>query len=120
MACLVRLAPIALAGFLAACSNKMDPKDCAKLRESAFDLINQASVCSTDADCMPSAWPGCAKPLSKASGDKIKGMMESFQKGQCAETKMDCQPPPTVYCQEGLCAFRYKPADPSGGGMRIE
>jgi len=108
-------------GLLApACSNKMDPKECIKVKETAFETINQASVCSNDADCKPSEWPGCAKPLSLAGIEKIKPLREAFTKGQCEETKLDCKPPERVYCQEGLCAFRYKPAEPPGGGMKIE
>ena len=93
-------------------------QECTKLRDSAFELINAASVCSTDADCKPSEWPGCAKPVSAASFDKIHGMMDSFQKGKCEEKKPECKQPPVVYCQEGLCAFRYKPTEAPGGGMK--
>jgi len=102
---------------LTACS-KMDPKECTKLRDGAFELINSASVCSTDADCKESEWPGCAKAISVASFDKIHVMLERFTKGKCDEQpKGKCQPSPKVYCQEGLCAFRYKPFE---GDMKIE
>jgi hypothetical protein len=104
---------------LPACG-KMDPKECTKLRDSSFELINTASVCTTDAECKPSEWPGCAKPINVASFDKIHGMMEGFRKGKCEEKPTQCQPAPKVFCQEGLCAFRYKPFEAPGGGMKIE
>jgi hypothetical protein len=104
---------------LASCS-KMDPKDCMKLRDSAFELINSASVCTQDPDCKPSEWPACPKPVSVQSFDKIHAMMDSFKKGKCEEKPSECKPPPPVYCQEGLCAFRYKPFQAPGDGMKIE
>jgi hypothetical protein len=104
-------------GAMPACSNKMDPKDCAKLKEAAFEVVNQANVCSSNADCKPSTWPGCPKPLNPANTDKVKASMDAFQKGQCEEGKMNCPPPPASYCQEGICAFRYKPEEPA---MKIE
>ena len=73
-----------------ACS-KMDPKDCKKLRDTAFELINSASMCTADAECKESEWPGCAKPINVASFDKIHAMLESFNKGKCEE-------PPKVKC----------------------
>jgi hypothetical protein len=100
-----------------ACS-KMDPKDCTKLRDSAFDLINTANNCSADADCHPTEWPGCQKPANTESFDKIHQMMESFRKGKCEEKPPQCPKAPPVYCAEGICAFRYK-AQP-GEGMRLE
>jgi hypothetical protein len=112
-----RLFSLAFLTF-AACG-KMDPKECTKLRDKSFELINSASMCSTDADCRESEWPGCAKPINVTSWDKIHAMMESFTKGKCEEQpKGKCQTPtPKVYCQEGICAFRYKPFE---GDMKIE
>jgi hypothetical protein len=115
---LAQLSPLVLLA-LSACS-KLDPQECTKLRDTAFELINTASVCNNDADCKPSEWPGCPKPVSASSFDKMHAMMESFQKGKCEEKKPECKPGPPVYCQEGLCAFRYKPMEPPGGGMKIE
>ena len=74
----------ALGVALFACS-KMDPQECTKLRDKSFELINQASVCTQDADCKPSEWPGCAKPVSSDSFGKIHAMMDSFKKGKCDE-----------------------------------
>jgi len=110
------LLPLIIAS-LTACG-KMDPQECKKLRDGAFELINTASVCTTDADCKESEWPGCAKPISVTSFDKIHAMMESFTKGKCEDPpKGKCQQTPKIFCQEGLCAFRYKPFE---GEMKIE
>ena len=111
-----RLLPLVFVA-LSACS-KMDPKECTKLRESAFELINTASVCTADADCKESEWPGCPKAVSVASFDKIRGIKETFTNGKCEEPPPPkCQQAPKVFCQEGLCAFRYKPFE---GDMKME
>ena len=105
---------------LVACS-KMDAKECGKLREDAFTIINTASVCTADTDCKPSEWPGCAKPVNTSGFDNIHAMMEKFKAGKCEEKPSDCKPPPVVFCQEGLCAFKYKPSPNAPvDGMRIE
>ena len=109
-----------LAGCLLASCSKMSPEECTKLRDGAFELINTANVCTSDPDCKPSEWPGCSKPVNGQSYDKMHGMMESFKKGKCEEKPAPCKPTPPVFCQEGLCAFRYKPFQPPGEGMRIE
>jgi len=98
---------------------KLDPKECKKLRDSAFDLINTANMCTADPECKESEWPGCAKPINVTNFDKIHAMMETFTKGKCEEQpKGKCQTPtPKVYCQEGICGFRYKPFE---GDMKIE
>jgi hypothetical protein len=98
----------------------MDPKECTQLRDSAFELINTANNCSTDADCHPTEWPGCKKPVNTQSFDKIHQMMQSFQKGKCEEKPATCKETPPVYCAEGICAFRYKSSEKPGEGMRIE
>ena len=36
---------------LAAGCSKMSPEECTKLRDNAFELINTANMCSSDADC---------------------------------------------------------------------
>ncbi|HKQ69565.1 MAG TPA: hypothetical protein VJT73_09505 [Polyangiaceae bacterium] len=105
--------------LFSACS-KMSPEECTKLRDKSFELINSASICAKDTDCKPSEWPGCAKPVNADSFDKIHGMMEGFKKGKCEEKPTDCKPPPVVFCQEGLCAFRYKPFQAPGDGMKVE
>lgn len=104
--------------LLAGCS-KLDPQECMKLKDQAFELINQANSCSTDADCRPTEWPGCKKPVSGENFSKIHGMMETFQKGKCQEKPNQCpKDSPPTYCAEGICAFRYK--GQPGEGMRLE
>jgi hypothetical protein len=102
---------VGVTGLYALGCSKLDPKECAKLRESAFELVNQAHQCTTDADCKASEWPGCVKPISATSVEKIRPMRDSYQKGKCEEPKTECKPSPPIFCQEGLCAFRYKPMD---------
>ena len=113
------LAPLALcalaAPFWSGCSNDLDPKECLKLREDAFELLNNAQHCNNDTECRQSDWPGCAKPLSQESYGKIKPMKDSFTKGKCQETKADCREPPEVYCKQGLCVHREK-GTPEGAG----
>jgi hypothetical protein len=92
------------------CSGKLDQKECDKLRGGAFDLINAAHHCNSDADCRQSNWPSCPKPVSNANFDKVKPMAESFKKGQCEEEQPKCNPPPDVYCKQGLCVHREKGA----------
>jgi hypothetical protein len=113
------LAALALAvvavPLASACSNTLEPKECLKIREEAFDLLNKAQHCNNDAECRQSDWPGCAKPLSMATHDKIKPMKESFTKGKCEEAKVDCRDAPEVYCKQGLCVHREK-GTPEGAG----
>src|SRR2546423_15052959 len=78
------------APLLSGCSNDMDPKECDKIRGEAFDLLNKAQHCDTDKDCRQSEWPGCAKPLSNVTFDKIHPMRESYQKGKCHEPVSEC------------------------------
>jgi hypothetical protein len=113
------LASLALGAFAVlgafGCSKEMDPKECMNLREQAFDLANKAQHCNTDADCRQSDWPGCAKPQSQETFDKVKAMKDSFTKGKCQEAKADCKEPPEVYCKQGLCVHREK-GTPEGAG----
>ncbi len=97
------------------CSNTMDPKECDKLRGDAFDMLNKAQHCDTDADCLQSDWPGCAKPLSKPGLEQLKPLKASYQKGKCEEPKVECKEPPPVYCKQGLCVHREK-GTPEGAG----
>ena len=112
-----RLFPLVFIAFTAC--NKLSPEECKKLRDNAFELINVANMCSNDADCKPSEWPGCAKPVNVTNFDKMHGFGDTFVKGKCEEPpKSKCQEPtPKVYCQEGICGFRYKPFE---GDMKIE
>jgi len=102
-----------------ACS-KLSPEECTKLGDQAFELINTANMCSADPECKPTEWPGCAKPVNSQNFDKMHAMMETFKKGKCQEKPPECKPAPPVYCQEGICAFRYKRFEAPGEGMKIE
>ena len=93
----------------------MDPKECHKLRADAFELLNKAQHCNTDADCRQSDWPGCAKPLSIDTFDKIKPMKEKFQKGKCEEQKDDVPRAARGLLQAG--ALR-SPGEGHAGGRR--
>ena len=90
------------------CSSSMEPGQCNTIRSDAFDLVNKAQHCNDDKDCRQSEWPGCAKPLSNETFNKIKPMRGEFEKGKCEETKSDCKEPPVVYCKQGLCVHREK------------
>lgn len=101
------LVPItSVASLTVSCS--MDPKECAKLRESAYDIINTPSNCETDKDCRPSEWPGCPKAINAVNLEKIKKIREAATKGKCVDPAMPCTAMPPLYCQEGLCVFKYK------------
>jgi hypothetical protein len=114
LAALLAAAPLALVAF-AGCDNKMEAKECDKLRGEAFELVNVAQHCDADKDCRPSEWPGCSKPLSNTSFDKIEPMRDKFTKGKCEEPKIDCKDAPPVYCKQGLCVHREK-GMPEGAG----
>jgi hypothetical protein len=111
----VVLAAISALPLASGCSSSLDPKECLKLREDAFELLNKAQHCNDDKDCSQSSWPGCAKPQSKETLDKITPMKDSFTKGKCEEPKSDCREPPQVYCKQGLCVHREK-GTPEGAG----
>jgi hypothetical protein len=108
---------LTLLGFGSAlgCSSKMEPKECDKLRGEAFDLTNKAQHCNVDTDCRQSEWPGCARAVNDKTIAVIKPMAESFKKGQCEETKLECKAPPEAYCKQGLCVHREK-GTPEGAG----
>ncbi|MCK6589489.1 MAG: hypothetical protein HUU21_37045 [Polyangiaceae bacterium] len=112
LACALALACMAA---LAGCENKLDPKECDKLRGEAFDLVNKGQQCNTDADCRQSEWPGCERAISNATYDKIKPMSDKFKEGKCEEPKMECRKPPEAYCKQGLCVHREKGV-PEGAG----
>ena len=50
----------------------------------------------------------------------MQAMMDTYKKGKCEEPKTDCKPTPAIFCQEGLCAFRYKPFQGPNDGIKIE
>src|SRR5262245_33996932 len=104
LVCAVALACAAVAG----CDNKMDPKECDKLRGEAFDLVNKGQQCNGDGDCRQSEWPGCERAITNATYDKVKPMSDAFKKGQCEEPTMTCRAAPEAYCKQGLCVHREK------------
>lgn len=113
------LATAALAA--AGCSGKMEEKECTKLKIEAFDILNKPQHCNTDADCSPSTWPDCAKPLSGANMEEIKKRSETYFTGKCEETKPACTDTTPVYCKQGLCTRKEKGAEspaaaPAPGG----
>lgn len=109
-------AALPLLAFAPGCDSKMDPKQCDQIRGDAFDLVNKGQQCNSDADCEQSSWPGCAKPISKATGEKLKPMADKYKQGKCEEPKVDCKPPPEVYCKQGLCVHREKGTPENMGG----
>jgi hypothetical protein len=117
LAALAAAAPLLLLPLASGCESRMEPKECDKLRSEAFDLLNVAQHCNNDTECRASDWPGCSKPLSNASHDKIKPMRDSFQKGKCEEpaSTKDCKPAPEVYCKQGLCVHREKGVSEGSG-----
>jgi hypothetical protein len=101
----------AVAVGFAGCSGKLDDKECTKLKIESFDLVNKAQHCNTDADCSPSTWPDCAKPLSQVNLDEIKKKSEAYFTGKCEETKPACTDTTPVYCKQGLCTRKEKGAE---------
>lgn len=116
------LASLALVGLVGVgCGKKgLEQKECDALRVKAFELVNQAHACSTDADCTLGDWPvesnggPCKKPVSKKHNDEIGKLKEQFSAGKCPEEKESCREPPASYCKQGLCVAREK-ASPGGG-----
>lgn len=117
---LAALAALLVSVSVAGCSSKLDDKECNKLRGEAFDLLNKGQQCNNDQDCRQSDWPGCAKPVSGASWDKIKPMSDAYKKGQCEEPKLDCKEPPPAYCKQGLCVHREKGTAEGAGETPVD
>ncbi|MBM4374866.1 MAG: hypothetical protein FJ095_07260 [Deltaproteobacteria bacterium] len=88
------------------CSNKLEDAQCEVLRGQAFEVINSAHVCADDADCVPTNWPGCAKPVSSKNKARVLEFKEKFDQGKCVEAKATCRDTPEIYCKQGLCVFR--------------
>jgi hypothetical protein len=88
------------------CDKKLPPEECDKLRGQAFELLNKAQPCASDADCRQSEWPGCERPVNGKTVEAIKQMKTTYTEGKCEEKKMDCRKAPTVYCKQGLCVHK--------------
>lgn len=101
----MRREALAAALFLCAC-NKMSSEQCEALRVQAFEIVNAAHVCADDADCVPTTWPGCAKPVNGKNKGRIGELKDQFDKGKCVEEKASCRDTPEIYCKQGLCVFR--------------
>ena len=93
---------------LSGCENKLSDEACLKMRGEAFEVINKAHTCNSDADCVASEWPGCERPLSKRHRTEIAGIKTKFDEGKCSEPEKDCRKAPEIYCKQGLCVFREK------------
>ncbi len=102
-------------GSLLGCSNKIEQKECDKLRGDAFDLINAAQHCNVDADCSQSQWPGCSRAVNAKTTASITPMADKYKKGECEEPKMTCKEPPEAYCKQGLCVHREKGVPENAG-----
>jgi hypothetical protein len=96
-------------GFGLACSG-LSEADCDKARGEAFDVLNEAHTCDSDADCFASEWPGCSKPVSKKNLERIRPLAAKAKEGKCKEPAATCRPTPEVYCKQGLCVFREQGA----------
>jgi hypothetical protein len=97
----------ALLPYAPGCESRLKPEECDTLRGQAFEILNKAQPCASDADCQQSEWPGCEKPLSKKSADEqIAPLKAKFTEGKCEEKKVECRKPPPVYCKQGLCVHK--------------
>jgi hypothetical protein len=102
-------------GSLLGCSDKLEKKECDKLRGEGFELINAAQHCNVDADCSQSPWPGCSRAVNAKTVSSVGLISEKYKKGECDEPKMTCKTPPDAYCKQGLCVHREKGV-PEGAG----
>jgi len=102
---------VSVAGWLVAFvtavgCNSVDKSQCESFRGEAFDIINTAHVCADDADCVPTNWPGCSKPVNSKNKARVLEIKDKFDKGKCVEDKATCRETPEIYCKQGLCVFR--------------
>ena len=95
-----------LAALAAGCKGGLDETACTDLRGQAFEVINKAHTCNSDADCRGTDWPGCSKPINGKHFAKVAVFKGKFVKGQCTEGKESCRDAPEIYCKQGLCVFR--------------
>jgi hypothetical protein len=103
-------------GSLLGCSNKIEQKECDKLRADGFDLINAAQHCNVDAECVQSKWPGCARAVNAKTTGAVQPMVDKYKQGECTEPPLKCPTEiPEAYCKQGLCVHREK-GMPEGAG----
>ncbi len=84
-------------------------QECDKLRAEAYEILNEAHTCNDDADCLPSDWPGCAKPLNTKNHERMAPFKEKFDAGSCTEpSDITCPDVPLMYCKQGLCVAKHE------------
>ena len=90
----------------ASCRDRLSEPACLQLRSEAFEIINGVHVCDDDSDCLPSNWPGCAKPLNTDHHLRLGRLETRFTEGHCREPEASCREPLEVYCDRSFCVFR--------------
>ncbi len=90
------------------CSSKLGEEKCNEIRGKAYEIINEAHTCNSDADCIDTEWPGCTKPASRKNKARIAAFKATFDEGNCEEPKTECREIPEIYCKQGLCVFRER------------
>jgi len=96
------------------CRDRLSEAACSGLRSEAFDIVNGVHPCKDDADCLPSEWPGCAKPLNIDDHRRIAAIKAKFDQGQCQEPAASCRDLTEVHCDRNFCVFR----PPATGGSK--
>ncbi|MEM1033847.1 MAG: hypothetical protein AAGN82_26165 [Myxococcota bacterium] len=104
------LATLTVAVGPAGCGG-LDEAQCTVLRGEAFEIVNEAHTCGSDAECELSAWPGCERPINTKGLARVEAVATKWNEGKCQEEEEArvCPEPPTVYCKQGLCVFRHRP-----------
>lgn len=95
---------------IAACGSKLEQKECDRLRGEAFDALNKAQHCNSDAECKSSDFPEIGKPVSVKTYDELKKSEDAFKLGQCQEPQLPKRDILPIYCKQGLCVVREKAA----------
>ena len=95
--------------WLAACDAGLSEAECHELRRAAYEVVYRPHPCSEDADCVPSEWPGCPRPLGSAAFADIAPFHARFTQGGCKSADdAACAPAPEAYCDRNLCIFRIR------------
>ncbi len=97
---------VLVATVASGCGSKLKVEECNALRGDGFEKLNAAHTCNDDSDCVPSEWPGCAKPTSAKDKARITELKTKFDAGKCEEPAAKCRETPEIYCKQGLCVFR--------------
>ena len=96
------------------CRDRLSEEACQGLRSQAFDIINGVHPCAEDTDCVPSDWPGCAKPLNTDDHRRIGQLKAKFDQGQCQEPEARCGELVEMHCDRNFCVAR----PPAGAGPK--